>query len=93
MSKFSKGVTGKAITTFCLEVYTTLSETEYVTGNYEAMALILNEVLAKANTFDDKLRPHYTLMCATAAQNNLESAIDIGFEVFLRSLENKSRRK
>ena len=65
----------------CLEVYTTLSETEYVTGNYEAMALILNEVLAKASTFDDKLRPHYTLMCATAAQNNLESAIDIGFEV------------
>ena len=69
----------------CLEIYTTLSETEYVTGKYEEMTMALNEIFSRARTFDDKLRAYYTLTSATAAQNDLGSAIITWFEV-LRQL-------
>ena len=65
----------------CLEIYTTLSETEYVTGKYEEMTMVLNEIFARARTFDDKLRAYYTLTSATAAQNDLTGSVRIAFEV------------
>jgi len=76
----------------CLEVFTTLSETEYATGSYGGMTIVLNELLTRAKTFDDKLQAYYTLMCATAAQNNLESAIDIGFNI-LQQLDEPMRKE
>ena len=70
----------------CLEIYTTLSETEYVTGKYEEMTMVLNEIFARARSFDDKLRAYYTLTSATGAQNDMKTAIRTGMEV-LEQLE------
>ena len=65
----------------CLEIHNCLAEAEYATGKYEEMTFVLNEILDRARVYGHKLRAYYTLMSASAAQNDLKAAISIGFEV------------
>ena len=65
----------------CLDIYTSLSETEYVTGEYEEMTINLNQVLSCTKTLDDKLPAYYTLIRASAAQNDLNMAVKTCFGV------------
>jgi predicted ATPase len=65
----------------CLDIYNCLAEAEYATGKYEEMTFALNKILDRARVYDHKLRAYYTLMSASAAQNDLKAAISIGFEV------------
>ena len=63
----------------CLETHNCLAEAEYATGKYEEMTFVLNEILERAREYSEKLRAYYTLMSASAAQNDLKAAVSIGF--------------
>jgi len=65
----------------CLEIYSTLAETEYAVGEYGDMIVAINEALLHSRAFEDKFRVYYTLVSASGAQNDLKTAMSTGFEV------------
>eukprot|EP00957_Ditylum_brightwellii_P045078 3419036-Ditylum_brightwellii.AAC.1 len=64
-----------------LQLYSLYVEAEYRNGNFQEVGRAAGTVLREAKSFENKLRVFATLIKSLAAQNKVQVAIDIGFNV------------
>mmetsp|Transcript_30232 Transcript_30232/g.88410 ORF Transcript_30232/g.88410 Transcript_30232/m.88410 type:complete len:1730 (+) Transcript_30232:75-5264(+) len=65
----------------CLRLYNLSMETALAIGSVDDMEEIIETILDKARTYNDKLRAYYTRMCSLGAQGQSPEAIKVGLDV------------
>eukprot|EP00567_Pseudictyota_dubia_P012323 CAMPEP_0197443254 /NCGR_PEP_ID=MMETSP1175-20131217/9033_1 /TAXON_ID=1003142 /ORGANISM="Triceratium dubium, Strain CCMP147" /LENGTH=1664 /DNA_ID=CAMNT_0042973857 /DNA_START=161 /DNA_END=5156 /DNA_ORIENTATION=+ len=61
----------------CFDVYNLYAETEHALGNFESVQRHVDVVLARAESLEEKLRPHHTLLRSLGAQGRVSDAINM----------------
>eukprot|EP00957_Ditylum_brightwellii_P117814 8987825-Ditylum_brightwellii.AAC.1 len=64
-----------------LELYTFYAEAEYCLGHFQEVGYAAGIVLKEAESFENKLRVYSTLIRSLAAQNKIQDAFEIGFNI------------
>jgi len=64
-----------------LELYTLYAEAEYCLGHFQEVGYAAGIVLKEAESFENKLRVYSTLIRSLAAQNKIQDAFEIGFNI------------
>ena len=65
----------------CLELFTSSAETDLAIAQHESMYKTLDTVIKNARSFEDRLRPYYTLLLKLGTAGKLNEAISFGLEI------------
>lgn len=68
----------------CLRLHNLSMETALAIGSFDEMDQIIEKIIEKAHSYNDKLRAYYTRMCSLGAQGKSPGAIEIGLEVLAK---------
>jgi len=65
----------------CLRLNNLSMETALAIGSFDDVEQIIETILGKARTYNDKLRAYYARMCSLGAQGESPEAIELGLDV------------
>ena len=65
----------------CLRLNNLSMETALAIGSFDDVEQIIETILGKARTYNDKLRAYYARMCSLGAQGESPEAIEVGLDV------------
>jgi len=65
----------------CLDLFTSCGETNYATGNFSGVGILLQPVVRHARSLEDKIRPYTILINSLGGEGKYSDAVEMGLKV------------